>query len=58
MSIVKIKGYFVIIKLVSGKTKPININRLRIFWEEETSQEGKETDVEDSDIEQEAQEMD
>jgi predicted ThiF/HesA family dinucleotide-utilizing enzyme len=36
---VKIKGDVVIIKMASGKTKPININRLRKFWEQETSQE-------------------
>ena len=59
VSIVKIKGDVVIIKLASGKTKPININRLRKFWEQDTSREGEGTDVdEDSDSESEAQEMD
>ena len=47
VSTVKIKGDVVIIKLVSGKTKPININRLQKFWEQDTSQEGEETDLED-----------
>ena len=56
VAIVKIKGDVVIIKLASGKTKPININHLQKIWEQETSQEGEETDVEDSDNKEEAQE--
>ena len=39
--IMKIKDDVVIIKLASGKTKPININRLRKFWEQEILKRGR-----------------
>ena len=46
----------VIIKKDSGKTKSININRLRKFWEQDTSDEGEAHDLEQSDAESSSEE--